>query len=306
MDDGATLVGGATGFIGGHLVPALLEGGRRVVVWARDPAKAEAKFGPQVPVFGRLEQIPPDLRVDSVVNLAGAPVLGPPWTPSRRRELVVSRVSTTAALVQWMKTRAAPPQVLVCASAVGYYGVPSGGHEVDEHAPPQSGRFQSDLCAALEEEARRAEPLGVRVVRLRSGIVLGRDGGAYPPLAMAARLGMGAVLSAGDQPLPWIHVQDEVGLYRFALDTPALHSAMNAVAPQQVTQQAFSDALAASLHRPRWLHVPGLPLRMGLGEMSELLLAGQRVVPRVALEAGYRFRFPSLPDALQDLAASKD
>lgn len=305
MDDVATLVGGATGFIGSHLVPALLNDGRRVLVWARDPEKARRMFGPPVIVFGRLDEIPPDLRVAQVVNLAGARVLGLPWTAARRRLLVDSRVQTTTALVQWMRTRSTPPQVHVCASAVGFYGVPPGGVEVDERAPPQPGRFQSDLCAALEQAARRAEVLGVRVVRLRFAIVLGHGGGAYPQLALAARFGGGAVLGNGRQPMPWVHVQDVVGLIRFALDTPALNGAVNVVAPQQATQREFANALADSLHRPRWLHVPGFALQMALGEMSELLLLGQRVLPRAALEAGYVFRFPSLPAALADLAASK-
>jgi hypothetical protein len=305
MDDDATLVGGATGFIGSHLVPALLNDGRRVLVWARNPEKARSRFGPRVIVFGRLDEIPPDLRVAHVVNLAGARVLGLPWTAARRRLLVDSRVQTTTALVQWMRTRAMPPQVLVCASAVGFYGVPPGGVEVDERAPPQPGRFQSDLCAALEQAARRAEALGVRVVRLRFGIVLGHGGGAYPQLALATRLGGGAVLGNGRQPMAWVHVQDVVGMIRFVLDTPALGGAVNVVSPHQVTQREFADALAASLHRPRWLHVPGIALQLGLGEMSELLLQGQRVLPRAALEAGYAFRFDSLPAALADLAASR-
>jgi uncharacterized protein (TIGR01777 family) len=232
-------------------------------------------------------------------------VLGPPWTDARRRQLLDSRVGTTLALIEWMRSRGTLPQVLVCASAVGYYGVPPAGTMVDESAPAQPGRFQSDLCAALEQATQGAGALGLRVVRLRSGIVLGRDGGAYPPLARAARFGMGAVLDGGDQPVPWIHVDDEVGLMRLALDTPRLQGPMNAVSPQQVTQREFTDALAASLHRPRWLRVPGAVLRTGLGEMSELLLQGQRVLPRVAQSAGYRFRFASLPAALQDLATSE-
>jgi uncharacterized protein (TIGR01777 family) len=306
MDDElATLVGGATGFIGSHLVPALLADGRRVLVWARTPAKARAMYGRSVSVVGRLDEIGTDVRVGHVVNLTGERVLGLPWTAARRRQLVDSRVQSTGALVQWMRTRNPPPQVLVCASAVGYYGVPPQGTQVDESAPPQPGHFQSDLCAALEHAARQAEPLGVRVVRLRFAIVLGHGGGAYPQLALASRFGLGALLDGGGQPMPWVHVQDVVGMIRFVLDRPGLDGAVNVVAPQQVTQREFADALAHSLHRPRWLWVPGVALRMGLGEMSELLLQGQRVRPRVAQQAGYEFRYSTLAAALQDLAAAK-
>jgi len=301
----ATLVSGATGFIGSRLVKALVAEGERVVVWARDPVQAQAQFGAGVIVVGGLDELPPELPVRRVVSLAGAPVLGLPWTAARRRLLIASRVNTTAALVQWMRSRPVPPEVLVSASAVGYYGVPAEGEEVDEDAPAQPGRFQSDLCAAVEHEARRAEALGVRVVRLRFGIVLGHGGGAYPQLALAARFGLGAVLGRGTQPMAWIHLQDALGLIHFALAEARLRGPVNAVAPQPVTHAQFTDALARSVRRPRWLRTPGWVLRAALGEMSELLLEGQRVQPRVAREAGYAFRFGSLQAALQDLAARR-
>jgi uncharacterized protein (TIGR01777 family) len=218
--------------------------------------------------------------------------------------LLASRVDTTVAVVQLMRRLQKAPRVLVSASAVGFYGAsPNAAMEpLDETAPPRPGEFQSDLCAAIEHEARRAEALSVRVVRMRFGVVLGHGGGAYPMQALAARLGLGAVLGHGRQPAPWVHLADAVGLVLFAMAQKTLHGPVNAVAPDAVTQATFAQALAASFGRRAWLRMPGLPLRTLLGEMSTLLLDGQNVVPRAALAHGYRFVHPRLSGALADLA----
>src|SRR5262249_12014596 len=149
---------------------------------------------------------------------------------------------------------------------------------------------------------QRAETPGVRVVRLRPGVVMGSGGGAYPQLALGARMGLGAVLGSGRQAAPWIHIDDVVGLIRFALAHPTLAGPADAVAPAVRTQAEFVRAMAASFGRPAWLHIPAVPLRLALGEMSELLLEGQNVVSRVALDAGYVFRHPTMEDAFADLA----
>ncbi|MFP5444549.1 MAG: DUF1731 domain-containing protein [Betaproteobacteria bacterium] len=172
---------------------------------------------------------------------------------------------------------------------------------LDETAPPRPGEFQSDLCAAIEHEARRAEALGVRVVRMRFGVVLGRGGGAYPMQALSARLGLGAVLGHGRQPAPWVHLADAVGLVRFAMARKTLQGPVNAVAPEAVTQATFAHALAASFGQRAWLSMPAWPLRTLLREMSTLLMDGQSAVPRAALAEGYRFVHPQLGDALADL-----
>ena len=176
---------------------------------------------------------------------------------------------------------------------------------LDETAPPRPGEFQSDLCAAIEHEARRAEALGVRVVRMRFGGVLGRGGGAYPMQALSAHLGLGAVLGHGRQPAPWIHLADAVGLVRFAMAHPNLQGPVNAVAPDEVTQATFAQALAASFGRRAWIRMPGLPLRAVLGEMSTLLLDGQNAVPSAALAHGYRFVHPQLTGALADVSENE-
>ena len=300
----AELVTGATGFVGSALVEQLRRDGRRVIVLARDLVQARASFGPGTWVVDTLDAIPSETAIDAVVNLAGARVLGMPWTLARRRTLLASRTGVTAAIVALMRRLQQRPRVLVSASAVGFYGAQLAGEvePLDECAPARPGQFQSDLCAAIEHEARRAEALGVRVVRMRFGVVLGRGDGAYPMLALSARLGLGAVLGSGRQPAPWIHLDDAVGLVRFALDDAALSGAVNAVAPDTPAQAAFIAALAASFGRSARLRVPHAPMRAALGEMAALLLEGQNVVPAAALTAGYRFLHPTLPDALAQLA----
>jgi len=300
----ATLVTGATGFVGGALVNALLRGGQRVIVLSRDGRQASAMFGPKVWVVESLDAIPSETRIDAVVHLAGARVLGLPWTASRRRVLLGSRVDLTAALVDLMRRLQQRPRVMVSASAVGFYGASPGDsfERLDETARARPGEFQSDLCAAIEHEARRAEGLGVRVVRMRLGIVLGHGDGAYPMLALSSRLGLGAVLGRGLQPAPWIHLDDAVALIRFALASPRLQGPVNAVAPDTPTQALFARAMAASFGRRVWLRMPAAPMRMLLGEMATLLLDGQNAVPAAAVEAGYRFIHPTLKSAFEDLA----
>lgn len=300
----AVLVAGGTGFLGELLVRQLLAEGRRVIVLSRDGRQAQGMFGPGAWVVEQLDQIPSETRIGAVVHLAGARVLGRPWTAARRRALVESRTQVAMGLVQLMRRLHQVPEVLVSASAVGYYGAANNpaGAALTEDAPPRPGEFQSDLCAAIEHEARRAEALGVRVVRLRLGVVLGRGDGAYPMLALSARFGLGAVLGSGRQPAPWIHSADAVGLLRHAMEQRSLNGAVNAVAPETPSQEGFSRALAQSFGRRVWLRMPGAPLRALLGEMSTLLLDGQNVAPRAALQAGYRFQYPRLAEALRELA----
>ncbi len=304
------LVTGGTGFVGRALVASLVRDGRRVFVLSRDLLSARSLLGPDVTVIDRLDTIPAETRIDAIVHLAGARVLGMPWTSSRRHTLVNSRVELTTALVALMRRLQQRPATFVAASAVGWYGVPehhasmtgAGATPLDEMAPPRPGQFGSDLCIAVEHEACRAEGLGVRVVRLRLGIVLGRGDGAWPMQAFAARLGLAAILGTGRQPAPWLHLEDAVGLIRHSLETGSLTGAVNAVAPQCPTQQAFANSLAAAYGRRAWLRVPAAPLRWLGGEMSSLLLEGQAATPAAALSSGYQFRFPQLNSACVSLA----
>ena len=293
------LVTGGTGFIGGHLIQRLVTRGDRVIVLTRDADRALDRFGPHVRVITTLTDLSADERVDAIVNLAGAPILGFPWTKARRRQLVNSRVNTTRALVTLCARLTRPPRVFITGSAVGYYGL--GGDTVfDEQTEPQA-LFQSELCQEWETAAIAAEGTGARVVRMRMGIVLARNGGSLPQLAKPVRLGLGAILGTGKQWVAWIHIDDLVRLFEFALDTPSCRGAVNAVSPAAATHEQMQRLLAKVLHRRIWLRAPATLIRALLGEMSQLLVDGQRVAPLRALRSGFVFRYPNLGTALEQL-----
>jgi hypothetical protein len=293
------LVTGGTGFIGGHLIRRLLLRGERVIVLTRDADHALDRYGPHVRVITTLSQLPNDERIEAIVNLAGARILGFPWTKARRAKLVNSRVHTTRTLVDLSARLTQPPRVLVTASAIGYYGL-GGDDPIDEEGPPQP-IFQSRLCQEWEATATAAETLGIRVVRLRIGLVLARTGGALPELARPVRFGLGAVIGTGKQWVSWIHIADLIRLFEFALDTPTYRGALNAVSPAAATHAQMQRVLAKTLHRPMWLRIPAIFIRAALGEMSQLLVDGQRVIPGRALAAGFVFKFPTLGSALEHL-----
>ena len=293
------LITGATGFIGTHLVHRLLARGDALIVLTRSLARARRLFGNEVQITGELAALSASTPIDAIVNLAGARILGLPWTRSRRAALLSSRIGTTNALIALGERLARRPHVLVSASAIGYYGV-RGDEPLDEQAAPQP-IFQSTLCQQWEQSASAAEPLGIRTVTLRLGLVLGRDGGALPALARPVKMGLGAIIGTGRQWLSWIHIDDTVRLIELCLDSASLRGAVNAVAPGAVTHRVFQQQLAATLHRPLWLRLPGPLLRIAMGEMAQLLLDGQRVVPAQASAAGFQFRYPDLGTALQQL-----
>jgi uncharacterized protein len=293
------LVTGATGFIGTALVRKLLSHGESVIVLTRDRDKALDRFGPHVRSVQDLEVIGPAERIDGIVNLAGAAILGLPWFPARRRALLTSRLRVTEAVVCLCRRLQRPPAVLVSGSAVGFYGVLAEG-QCDEASPPQA-RFQSELCQEWEAAAAPAQALGIRVVWLRTGLVLGARGGALPVMARPVRMFAGAVLGSGAQWLSWIHLDDLIRLILFAVDHPGISGALNATAPTPVTHGEFQRALAARLRRPLWARVPAWLARLLAGEMSELLVQGQRVLPRKAIAQGFLFRYPGIGGALAAL-----
>jgi len=295
----AYLVTGATGFIGSALVRRLLARGDAVIVLSRDRERALDRFGPHVHCVQSLDELDAATRLDGVVNLAGAGIMTLPWLEARRRVLRTSRVETTRAVVALLRRLDHTPAVLVSGSAIGYYGT-RGDEICDEGAAPQR-QFQSELCQEWEAEAARAQALGVRVVHLRTGLVLGSEGGALPQMARPIRLYGGATIGSGRQWISWIHLEDLVRLITFVLDHPGVSGPLNATAPEPVRHQEFQRALAARLRRPLWLRLPAGLLRALLGELSEILTHGQRVVPRKAMALGFLCRYTTLESAFAAL-----
>jgi uncharacterized protein (TIGR01777 family) len=294
------LVTGATGYIGRQVVRRLLARGDVVLVLTRSVPRARDCFGPHVRIVTALDAIEAGTRIDAIVNLAGAPLFAWPWTGRRRRILRASRIETTREVVALCARLKQPPTVLVTASAVGYYG--SGEYEIiDEESPPQ-GNFLSQLCREWEEAALAAEPLGVRVVRLRMGPVMGRDGGVLPKLLLATRAGLGAIVGSGRHFVSWVHIEDVLRLIEFVLDAPAVRGPVNAVGPQPPSQEQLQRALAQAVGRPVRLRIPARLLSLLMGEMAQLLTQGQRVFPKRALVAGFDFRHEELREVLRDWA----
>jgi uncharacterized protein (TIGR01777 family) len=289
------LVTGATGFIGRRLVAKL----DHAVVLTRDPARAQSSFtAAEAYAWSPEAGPPPDEAfqgVDVVFNLAGEPVAGR-WTAERKRRIRESRVVGARNLVAALAAQKERPRLLVSASAVGYYG-DRGDDELDEGSTAGRG-FLAEVCADWEREALAAERLGIRVVCVRTGVVLARGGGALDKMLTPFRLGLGGRLGSGRQWMPWIHRDDVVGIMLHANREESVRGAINAVGPRPVTNAEFTRALGHALHRPALLPVPRTGLRMAFGEMSEILTASQRVLPKVAMRTGYAFRFSELDQAL--------
>jgi len=285
------LITGGTGFIGRALARELLAQGHAVSVLTRNRPRAASTLPAGAVAVEALAGLAPQ----AVVNLAGENLGAHRWNAARKRAFVDSRAGTTLALVEWMKSLPQVPQVLVSGSAVGYYGA-RGDETLTEEAAP--GReFQSELCASWEAAAQRAEALGVRVCRIRIGIVLG-PGGALAAMKLPFQFGLGGHLGSGSQWMSWIHREDLVSLIVWLLLGEARAGAYNATAPQPATNREFARALGASLHRPVLFPMPALAVKLLVGEMAHLLLTGQKVLPARAQAEGFRFRYPDLRSAL--------
>ncbi len=297
------LVTGATGLVGRRLCSSLAADGIEVVVLSRDADSARRRLpGCTAHAWDPIEDAPPLAAfdgVDAVVHLAGEPVEGR-WTPSKKRLIRESRVQGTANLVSAIGRldEDARPSVLVSASAVGFYGE-TGDDERTEASPP-TGEFLSEVCEAWENSASSAEALGVRVVRLRIGLVLDPEGGALGRMLPIWRMALGGAMGGGRQWMAWIHRSDLVGLVRFALDND-VSGPLNATSPNPVRQVEFAKLLGDAVGRPAFLPAPGFALKLALGEFSVEVLGSRRVIPARALEAGFTFRFETLEEALSDL-----
>jgi hypothetical protein len=293
---------GVTGFLGPSLVQGLLERGHTVHVLARDLGRAVGRLPPGVTgsFFDAATPLAPGALAgaEAVVHLAGEPV-SQRWTDEAQKRIRSSRVVGTRLLVEAMRA-AGTVRHFVSASAVGYYGSGSGAQPFTEESPPGED-FLALVCAAWEAEARDAASTGIRTVLLRLGVVLHPEGGALKQLLPPFRLGLGGRVGTGQQYLSWIHREDAVSLILFALEHPELQGPVNVTAPEPVTNADFTRALGTALKRPAVIPVPAFALKAALGEMSLVVLGGQRALPKRAQEAGFTFRHPELGEALRSL-----
>ena len=292
---------GATGLIGPRLVRELLSRGDEVTVLTRDPAKARAALdGVEAVAWADPGSEPAPAEAlagrDAVVHLAGEPV-AQRWSDDVKRRILASREHGTRNLVAGLRASNPRPAALVSSSAVGYYGH-HDDERLDEQTPPGSD-FLAGVCAAWEREAQAAAEDGTRVVVVRTGIVLDADGGALETMLPFFKLGIGGPVAGGRQYMPWIHLDDLVGIYLQAVDDPTWSGPVNGSAPEPVTNKAFSKALGKVLKRPAFAPVPTLAIKALYGEMAQIVVNGQRAVPARTTELGYEFRHAELEAALR-------
>jgi len=294
------MVTGARGLIGSRLVPELVRAGHAVMRAVRRApvASDEIQWTPET---GALEPARP---CDAVIHLAGHSLAAGRWTARNKQRAWSSRVDGTRALCERLAASSTPPRVFVSASGIGIYG-DRGDERLDE-ASAAAADFLGELAQAWEAGSQPLQRAGCRTVSLRLGLVLAREGGALPPLLLAARLGLGGRLGSGRQYWSWVAIEDVVAVFRRALERPGLAGAVNVVAPEPVRQAEFARVLGRLLRRPAWFPTPALVLRSVLGEMAEAtILASARVRPRRLEEDGYRFRHPDLEKALEAILAAR-
>lgn len=303
------VVTGGTGLIGHELVMSLGQDGHDVVVISRNPrqagpmpetinfAKWDAKTG-----ASWVEQVD---GADVVVNLAGESIAGTGfipdrWTPERKKRILQSRLDAGNAVVEAIEMATKKPKVLIQASAVGYYGTHSMEVEVTE-AHPAGDDFLADVCKQWEASTAKVEEMGVRRAIIRTGIVLSKKGGTLPLVALPFNFFAGGPLGSGKQPFPWIHMADEVGAIRFLIENESTSGAYNLSAPNVLTNGDFARTLGEVLGRPAFMPAPGFAFKAAFGELSILVLEGQKAVPSRLQEAGYEFAFPTAKDALTNI-----
>lgn len=302
------LIFGGTGFVGRNLTEELLANGYQVIVVTRNRQRTANSLGNRVKVI-EWDNISPlssiyELReIDVVINLAGESIGNRRWSDSVKQEILASRVRTTGAIVTAINNRTIQPKVLINASAVGYYG-PRQDDEITESA--EAGQdFLAQVCRDWENEAYKVQNDLTRVVTIRIGVVLGNEG-ALNRMAMPFKFYIGGPLGTGNQWLSWIHIQDLTSMIRFVIEHQELTGPINATAPESVRMRDFCKVLGEVLNRPSWLAVPELLLKIALGQMAEMLLHGQRIVPKKILGAGFNFRFPELRSALEDALRNRN
>ncbi len=294
------LVTGGTGLVGKHLCRRLLEQGHEVTSLSRTKSPDN-----EIPSYlWDLEKrsIDPEavFSADYLVHLAGTNIGGKRWTNKRRQQILDSRVRSGEIIFNQVITQNKQPRAYITASAVGYYGAVTTAEPFEETSAP-SDDFLGQTCSAWEHVADKFSGMGVRSVKIRTGIVLSKDGGTLSKLSMPVRLGLGAALGDGKQYIPWIHIDDLCNIYLQAIEDANMRGAYNAVAPEQVTNKEFTRKMAHVLTKPLWLpNIPTTALRLILGDMSQMLVYGSKISPEKIVSSGYQFLFPDLGSALEN------
>lgn len=291
------LITGGTGFIGHALTQHLTRQGHAVTVLSRNPDRVAAICGPGVNALGDLKQLQAEDAYQVIINLAGEPIFDARWTEARKKLMRDSRIDLTEQLVDSIKRMAVKPDLLISGSAVGYYG-DQGNTILTEQSEPHPD-FSHRLCADWEQAAQKAGQFGVRVCLIRTGLVIAEGGGLLKRMLLPFRLGLGGRLGSGKQWMSWIHREDWIAIVQAMINDGAMQGAYNATAPNPVTNREFTQTLAYCLNRPALLPVPARLLKTLLGEMSELVLGSQRVMPERLLAQGFEFQYPDLVSALK-------
>lgn len=296
------LITGGTGFIGRHLCQLLHDHNHTLTVFSRQADFRVREICGEVGVIHGIDELTAAHRFDAVINLAGEPIIGPPWTQKRKQILWDSRVTLTERLVEWIGRAEQKPAVLVSGSAVGFYG-DQGDRILNEETPPVEKGFGQKLCAAWEQAASQAETLGVRVCRIRTAPVLGKGGGLLARMLPMFRLGLGGRLGSGKQWFPWVHLEDHIHMTKRLIDDTELSGPFNLAAPNPVTNAQFTATLARILKRPAFMHIPAPVLQLLMGEMAEILLASQRAIPARFQDMDFPLTFQTLDTALEQILA---
>lgn len=312
------LITGGSGFIGTQLVIQLLMEAHDVTVLTRDEVKTMNHFSEVIreakeehsamdlsvgnlSTIGDLKTLTDDTSFDAVINLAGQGIADKRWTDSVKQQLIDSRINTTKALYTYLEDALIKPDVVITGSALGYYGLHEDDNKIDETGLGDDS-FSSQLCAEWEAEAKRIEELGIRTCYLRTGIVLGKNGGALSKMLPPFKFGLGGPIGTGKQWMSWIHMDDIIGIIRHAIENETVSGAINGTAPNPVTNKTFSSTLGKVLKRPAFIPMPAFVMKLMMGEMAEeLLLSGQRVIPEKIISADYDFKFIDLETALRDV-----
>ena len=288
------LITGGTGFVGSALCSRLLEEQHKIVVLSRNPEKIKAP----IKAVANLDQLSNDNIFDVVINLAGEPIANKRWNDQQKKRIFGSRIETTEALIEYFKKSKHKPKLLINGSAIGYYGTARTNDNIDEKSGCDDS-FSSQLCQKWEAAALEAESLGIRTCLIRTGIVLGKNGGALSKMLPPFKMGLGGRIGYGKQWMSWIHLDDLVGIILCCINNDNLKGAVNGTSPNPVINEVFTKTLGTALKRPTIFPMPEIVIKLLMGQMGEeLLLSGKRVLPRKALDAGYIFKYKTLEDAL--------